>query len=65
MFPQSPPLTVTCKQCGASAQTFNGADPHSALECGCCTEDHSHAGLGCRPVTISATASLSASGGIG
>ena len=52
------PLTVACDTCGASAQTFNGSDPDGGLECPCCPEDHSHAGLGCRPVTISATAYL-------
>jgi hypothetical protein len=52
------PLTVTCKSCGKSADTWNGADPDSALECGCCPLAHSHAGRGCRPVTITATARL-------
>ena len=58
-MPEPVPLTVTCDTCGASAQTFNGADPDSALECACCPVPHSHAGLGCRTVTISATAHLS------
>jgi hypothetical protein len=53
------PLRVTCNSCGASAETWNGADPDSAVECGCCPLPHNHAGLGCRPVTISATARLS------
>ena len=57
-MPEPVPITVTCNNCGASAQTFNGSDPDGGLECPCCPEDHSHAGLGCRPVTISATAYL-------
>jgi len=28
------------------------------VECGCCPVTHDHAGLGCRPVTITATARL-------
>lgn len=57
-MPEAAPLTVVCNSCGASAQTFNGSDPHGALECPCCPEDHSHAGLGCRTITIQATAHL-------
>jgi hypothetical protein len=52
------PLRVTCNSCGASAETWNGTDPDSALECGCCPLPHSHAVLGCRTVTITATARL-------
>jgi hypothetical protein len=52
------PLTVTCDTCGKSAQTFSGATPDLALECGCCPVLHDHAGLGCRTVTISAKARL-------
>lgn len=49
-------------QCGNGhwAITGNHADPDSGLECPaeseCCTEPHSHAGQGCRPVTITALA---------
>ena len=57
-MPGPAPLTVTCDSCGTSAQTFNGSDPDGALECPCCPEDHSHAGLGCRTITIQATAHL-------
>jgi hypothetical protein len=53
------PLIVTCNTCGKSAETLNGLDPDSAVECGCCPERHNHAGLGCRTVTITATARLS------
>src|SRR5580692_2646052 len=58
-FPLPPPLLVTCDTCGASAETYDGADPDSALRCGCCPLPHNHAGLGCRTITISATAHLS------
>ena len=32
--------------------TENGAAPDGELVCDCCAEDHNHAGLGCRTVTI-------------
>ena len=57
-MPDPGPLTIVCNSCGASALTFNGSDPHGALECPCCPEPHSHAGLGCRTITIRATAYL-------
>jgi hypothetical protein len=57
------PLTVTCTSCGASGKTTDGSAPHAALRCDCCTQDHDHAGLGCRPVTISPAADLSGSAG--
>ena len=57
-MPEPAPIRVTCNTCQTSALTFNGSDPHGALECPCCPEDHSHAGLGCRTITISATAYL-------
>ena len=53
------PLVVVCDSCGKSAETFNGADPDSALDCACCPEPHNHAGLGCRTITIQARAFLS------
>jgi len=52
------PLTVVCNSCGTSAQTWDGQHPDLAVKCGCCPLDHDHAGLGCRPVTISAKAYL-------
>lgn len=52
------PLVVTCDTCGKSAETFNGADPDSALACPCCPVEHNHAGLGCRTITISGRAYL-------
>lgn len=52
------PLVVTCDTCGKSAETYNGLDPDSALDCDCCPVRHNHAGLGCRTVTITATAYL-------
>ena len=38
-------------------ETITGdmSDPDGALDCECCPEDHNHAGLGCRPITITAT----------
>jgi hypothetical protein len=65
-MPGIPPghLRVTCDSCGTTAHTQNGADPDAAVDCGCCPEDHSHAGPGCaRTVTITATAYLSGSAG--
>ena len=52
------PLRVTCDGCGAEAWTFDYQHPDRAVECGCCPVAHDHAGLGCRPVTIFATACL-------
>ena len=52
------PLVVSCKQCGATAETWDFQHPDLAVECGCCPEPHDHTGLGCRPVTITATAHL-------
>lgn len=52
------PIRVACNSCGASAETWDGQHPDSALDCGCCPIPHDHAGLGCRPVTITATARL-------
>lgn len=52
------PLKVTCNSCGKSAETLDYASPDRALSCGCCPVSHDHAGLGCRPVTITATAVL-------
>lgn len=65
MLPESAPhpLTVTCDNCGTSTQTHNGLDPDGELECPCCPEDHSHAGLGCRTITISGHAQLSGEAG--
>jgi hypothetical protein len=53
------PLVVTCDSCGKSAETYDGLHPDLALECTCCPVKHDHAGLGCRTVTITATAKLS------
>jgi hypothetical protein len=54
-------LTVTCNSCGTSAPVTDGMHPDQAVACACCPQDHDHAGLGCRPVTITATAFLSGS----
>lgn len=52
------PLTVACNSCGTSAQTWDFQHPDLAVTCGCCPVEHDHTGLGCRPVTITATAHL-------
>lgn len=52
------PLTVVCNSCGASGDTWDYQHPDLAVECGCCPENHDHAGLGCRTVTIYAHARL-------
>ena len=52
------PLRVECQACGASAETWDYANPDSAVTCGCCPIVHDHAGMGCRPVTIWATAHI-------
>jgi hypothetical protein len=48
---------ITCKNCQASVTLYDdAADPHAALECGCCDQDHHHGaaaettGEPCRPV---------------
>jgi hypothetical protein len=50
--------TIVCKQCNASVILYSdGEDPHAALQCDCCPEDHHHGmmaastGVPCRPVT--------------
>lgn len=55
-------LTVTCNSCGKSVKTLSGDRPDSALDCDCCPLQHDHAGLGCRPVAITATARLAGIG---
>jgi hypothetical protein len=62
-MPDPASLRVTCDSCQATAETLDGSDPDGALECPCCPQDHSHAGLGCRTITISATAFLSGEAG--
>jgi hypothetical protein len=52
------PITVTCNSCGKSGETWDGGNPHAAVECDCCPEKHDHAGRGCRTVTITAFAHL-------
>jgi len=52
------PLRVVCNSCGTSAETWDYSDPDSALICNCCPLSHNHAGLGCRTITIYATAHL-------
>lgn len=52
------PLTVVCNSCGQWTETRDHLNPDLAVTCDCCPLDHDHAGLGCRPVTIYATAQL-------
>jgi hypothetical protein len=48
---------IICKQCSASVTLTGAEDPHAALQCGCCPEEHHHGqattatGIPCRPVT--------------
>lgn len=51
-------LVVTCDSCGKSAETWDFRHPDQALICECCPAAHDHAGLGCRTVTITASAQL-------
>jgi hypothetical protein len=53
-------LMLQCNKCNAfvfGAGNVNGGPPDSQLTCGCCPEDHDHAGLGCRPITITVAGS--------
>jgi hypothetical protein len=49
--------TITCDGCGRSVTLYGTEDPHAALVCDCCPEDHHHGqatattGIPCRPVT--------------
>ena len=52
------PLKVECKTCLASAETYDYQHPDWAVKCACCPIEHDHTGLGCRSVTIYATAHL-------
>ena len=52
------PLVVTCNSCQATAETWDYQHPDLAVACSCCPVAHDHAGLGCRPVTITASAHL-------
>jgi len=48
---------IVCKSCDARVTIYDDRDPHEALVCGCCPEDHNHrvatetTGIPCRPVT--------------
>lgn len=53
------PLRVECIQCKKSAETWDYQHPDLCLECDCCPVAHDHTGLGCRSVTIYASAILS------
>lgn len=57
-------VTVTCDSCGKSVETPNAHAPDRELDCGCCPEDHDHAGLGCRTVTITVRAFIGGSAGM-
>jgi hypothetical protein len=52
------PLRVVCNSCGTEAETYDYQHPDLCVECSCCPVQHDHAGIGCRPVTIYATAYL-------
>lgn len=48
---------IVCKGCQATVTLYDDSDPHAALACDCCPEDHHHgqatatSGIPCRPVT--------------
>jgi hypothetical protein len=48
---------IVCSGCQATVTLYGDEDPHAALECDCCEEDHHHGvaaattGEPCRPVT--------------
>jgi hypothetical protein len=48
---------ITCQGCGTSVTLYDDEDPHAALACDCCDQDHHHGqaaettGEPCRPVT--------------
>jgi hypothetical protein len=48
---------IICKTCSKSVVLYDDSDPHAALQCDCCPEDHHHGvatattGVPCRPVT--------------
>ncbi len=50
------PLRVVCNSCGTEAETWDYQHPDLAVTCSCCPEPHDHTGIGCRPVTIYASA---------
>jgi len=52
------PLLVECNSCGKSAETWDFQHPDLAVICNCCLIAHDHAGIGCRPVTITGRADL-------
>ena len=52
------PLTVACQSCGKTAETWDFQHPDLCVVCDCCPIQHDHTGIGCRPVTITATAHL-------
>jgi len=48
---------IICKGCQATVTLYGDEDPHAALACDCCPDDHHHGvatamtGEPCRPVT--------------
>lgn len=52
------PLRVECNSCGTFAETYNYSAPDLCVVCDCCPVEHDHTGLGCRSVTIWASAHL-------
>ena len=47
---------IVCKTCGTAVVLYGDEDPHAALQCDCCPEDHHHGqaaattGEPCRPI---------------
>ncbi len=62
---------IVCKGCQTSVTLYGTEDPHAALTCGCCPEDHHHGvatattGIPCRPVTHIYIGELAAPGTAG
>jgi hypothetical protein len=52
------PLRVVCNSCKAESETWDYRHPDLCVTCDCCPVAHDHTGIGCRPVTIYATAHL-------
>jgi hypothetical protein len=61
---------IICQGCHATATLYDDSDPHAALVCGCCPEDHNHGvatattGIECRPVIHSYIGEMTSPGGL-
>jgi hypothetical protein len=61
---------IVCQGCNATAMLYGTEDPHAALDCHCCPEDHDHkvatatTGIPCRPVIHSYVGEITSPGGL-